>query len=696
MLVQGHILNNRYRIVKQIGQGGFGSVYRAWDLNLNRACAIKENTDFTESTQRQFEREAQVLSNLSHPNLVRVFDLINVPGQAQYLVMEYIDGEDLDSLLQREQRIDPARALVWIYKVCEALTYLHEQNPPIVHRDIKPANIRLTPKGEVVLVDFGLVKVFAGGQKTTVGARAVTPGYSPPEQYGHGTTDARTDVYALAATLYTLLTGDPPAESVLRYDDPTLPSISASNPAVSHQLYNVLAKGLDMKAGNRYQTIKAFQQALESAARPVAQTTAYPAANVGMNQSPANTAAPPIPAAPSVTKSLMKVIPYLVVVIGLMLLLLAYGLMNDTEPNPTPQVGVIGNNNPINESVLQPNDVVAVVNNEYITMSEFQSNVRFTRWQMIQEYEDTTYFMQLYSNETTFSQQIQAQLQQMVENLSDQNALALGADVLKAMIDDEVIRQEAVRRGISVTDEEVDRSIQEAFGFFIDGTPTPEVSSDLDPELSPTNSLPSPTPYTLEGFHKRLIETLNILMEDGITETDLRNVISMQILRGKLFDEITANVLTTEEQVWALHILVLDAETAERVVQRLDDGEDWSLVAAEESMDSSNANQGGDLGWFGRGVMVTEFEYAAYNTEIGEISGPVITEFGFHIIKVLGKEIRSLPDDQIQSRRQMEFQTWLENDKGQRDIKQFDNWSDNVPRTPVIPDHLLLPTESNP
>jgi eukaryotic-like serine/threonine-protein kinase len=337
MLAQGHVLNNRYRIVMQIGQGGFGSVYRAWDMTLNRACAIKENTDFTESTQRQFEREAQVLGSLSHPNLVKVLDLINIPGEAQYLVMEYIDGEDLDSLLQREHRVDSARAIEWIIKVCAALIYLHEQNPPIVHRDIKPANIRLTPTGEVVLVDFGLVKVYSNGNKTTMGARAVTPGYSPPEQYGHGTTDARTDVYALAATLYSLLTGDPPEESVQRLFAPVLRSVHAANPQVSSQLDLVLAKGLNVNAANRYQTIKAFQQALESAARPVVQTPAYPSANVGMNRSSVSTASQTGPVAlPSVTKrpkngKIIAGVGFGITILGvvfcMMIFMLAYGLI---------------------------------------------------------------------------------------------------------------------------------------------------------------------------------------------------------------------------------------------------------------------------------------------------------------------------------------------------------------------------------
>lgn len=263
-LAAGQVLSARYRIVKLLGQGGFGAVYRAWDANLNRPCAIKENLDETPDTQRQFAREAQVLADLHHPNLVGVKDFLTLPGQGQYLVMDFIDGEDLDCLLERQGKVDPQTALGWIVKICGALEYLHAQTPPIYHRDIKPANIRLNPKGEPVLVDFGLVKVFTAGQKTTVGARAVTPGYSPPEQYGHGNTDARSDLYALAATLYALLAGSPPEESIQRIGDPRLAPVPLANPAAAGQLDVVLAKALEINAAQRYQTATELAQALRN------------------------------------------------------------------------------------------------------------------------------------------------------------------------------------------------------------------------------------------------------------------------------------------------------------------------------------------------------------------------------------------------------------------------------------------------
>ena len=215
-LVIGQTLhNNRYRIVKLIGQGGFGAVYRAWDLTLNQPVALKENLDASLEAQQQFEREARLMAGLRHPNLPRVIDHFFVPGQGQYLVMDFVEGRNLAALLTAQGRpFTEAEALPWLEQVCAALDYLHTRQPPIIHRDIKPENIIITPEGQAMLVDFGISKIYDPQLSTTVGARAVTPGYSPPEQYGAGKTDARTDVYALGATLYRLLTGQEPPPSV--------------------------------------------------------------------------------------------------------------------------------------------------------------------------------------------------------------------------------------------------------------------------------------------------------------------------------------------------------------------------------------------------------------------------------------------------------------------------------------------------
>lgn len=283
-LSTGQILNNRYRIVRLLGKGGFGAVYRSWDLNLNRPCALKENLDTSPDSVRQFQREAQMLSMLNHPNLPRVFDHFFVTGQGQYLVMDFIEGKDLETILleaksQPQQSAATSVALAenqvlpWIIQVTEALIYLHHQNPPVIHRDVKPKNIILTSEGRAILVDFGIAKTYDPSQRTTLGARAVTPGFSPPEQYGQGRTDARSDVYALGATLYTSLTGQVPVEGVLRSTSP-LASPRLINPFISLAVEQAILKAMELAPDRRFASVEAFKQALQG-------KTAFQTASVG-------------------------------------------------------------------------------------------------------------------------------------------------------------------------------------------------------------------------------------------------------------------------------------------------------------------------------------------------------------------------------------------------------------------------------
>jgi serine/threonine protein kinase len=233
-------------------------------MTLKRPCAVKENLDTSPEAGRQFEKEAIVLAQLSHPNLPRVQDHFTIPNQGQYLVMDFIEGEDLQTIVQQGGRVDPETALDWIGQIAGALGYLHDQNPPIIHRDIKPANIRVTSQGRAFLVDFGLVKVYDPHLRTTIGARAVTPGYSPPEQYGQGNTDVRTDVYALGATLYTLLTGLEPQESVQRVVDDHLIPLQAANTRVQEAMSQAVGKAMDLRPSGRYTSVGDFEKALKA------------------------------------------------------------------------------------------------------------------------------------------------------------------------------------------------------------------------------------------------------------------------------------------------------------------------------------------------------------------------------------------------------------------------------------------------
>ncbi len=267
-LTSGQLINNRYRIVKLLGQGGFGAVYRAWDTNLDEPVALKESFETSPAAQKQFQLEAKLLFKLRHANLPRVHDFFVIAGQGMYLVMDYIEGEDLRTMLQQSGRpLLEAQVLEWAVQVCDALEYLHSQKPPIIHRDIKPANIKITPEGKAMLVDFGIAKILDELQSTTGGARAVTPGYSPPEQYGRGSTDAQSDVYALGATCYHLLTGQLPPDSVniLSSMEPAPPSVHLLNPQVTLQTSVAIDRAMQPNRLLRWQNVAEFKAALTAA-----------------------------------------------------------------------------------------------------------------------------------------------------------------------------------------------------------------------------------------------------------------------------------------------------------------------------------------------------------------------------------------------------------------------------------------------
>ena len=262
-LTPGQVLNSRYRIVKLLGQGGFGAVYKAWDLNLKGPCAVKENFKLSPAEQAQFSREASLLFKLHHPNLPRVFDQFTIQGEGQYLVMDFIEGQDLGDLIHDNGGPLPEDTVIgWLTQICEALDYLHSQTPPVIHRDIKPSNIKITPDGRAMLVDFGIAKTGITGTPTTAAARGVTPGYSPPEQYGSAQTDARTDIYAMGATLYALLTGQEPPSSTDRVVGIPLPPPRQLNQGIPPALEALVLKAMAIEPVKRYPSAAEFKQAL--------------------------------------------------------------------------------------------------------------------------------------------------------------------------------------------------------------------------------------------------------------------------------------------------------------------------------------------------------------------------------------------------------------------------------------------------
>jgi len=280
MLQRGQILQGNYRIVRLLSQGGMGAVYLAEHTRLmGQLVAIKENIfdpSIDQATQhqlrQQFYVEAKTLAALNHPNLPKVTDFF-IHGGIEYLVMDYVQGDDLSQVLamhlQRMGRPLPERqVLVWADQILSALAYLHSRQPnPVIHRDIKPANIILAPDGKVYLVDFGLVKLLNGvGQSTAAAMRGMgTPGYTALEQYGFGAghTDARTDLYALGATLYHLLTGQAPPEVPQRVLNPRgLASPKQLNPALAPSTASTIIKALEIQPDRRHQNARDMRAAL--------------------------------------------------------------------------------------------------------------------------------------------------------------------------------------------------------------------------------------------------------------------------------------------------------------------------------------------------------------------------------------------------------------------------------------------------
>lgn len=272
MLTPETVLQSRYRVVRQLGQGGMGAVYEAVDERLDSTIALKETFFADERLRKQFEREARLLARMHHPALPRVSDHFS-EGEGQFLVMHFIAGDDLAEMSAKRRGPFPAeQVLTWADQLLDALDYLHTQDPQIIHRDIKPQNLKLTPRGQIILLDFGLAKGQASEISritTSASIFGYTPNYAPLEQIQGLGTDARSDIYALAATLYHLMTGVKPPDALTRaaaivngQPDPLKPAheVSSSVPAGSAA---VLQKAMAQNRDQRYASAAEMRRALQ-------------------------------------------------------------------------------------------------------------------------------------------------------------------------------------------------------------------------------------------------------------------------------------------------------------------------------------------------------------------------------------------------------------------------------------------------
>lgn len=372
----------------------------------------------------------------------------------------------------------------------------------------------------------------------------------------------------------------------------------------------------------------------------------------------------------------------------------------------------------LDQTVLQLRKPVVEVGNQKATVAQFQARVRMERQRLINNY---IQFYQL----SQMGLDVTSQLQTIEERLNKPEGI--GQDVIDGLVNEMIYREEAPKMGITVSEEEVEEKIRAYHGYFPDGTPTPTLTPTsippkptLSPEqlslvtLTPTFTplptatpdtvstptpvpsptptdlpTPIPTPYTLEAYQQAYQETIETYKEYGLTEQDIRDLFAAGIYYEKIYAAVTADVPHEQEEVWARHILVKDEATAKEIRQRLLDGEDFAALAAEYSIDPGSAKNGGDLGWFPRGRMVPQFEEAAFNLPIGEISQPIQTQYGYHIIQVLGHDMLPMTSSEYKQACDNRFQEWLDNARASLDIKINEElWKQVLPDKPDLMEAL--------
>lgn len=378
-------------------------------------------------------------------------------------------------------------------------------------------------------------------------------------------------------------------------------------------------------------------------------------------------------------------------------------------------------------NVLAAYEPVAEVNGEKISTGDWQQRVRLARVNLYNQLNTLSIYQQ-------FGMDISQQQNEIMMKL--QLPETLGQEVLDQMVDETLIRQEAKKRGITVSSEEVDKMLQEAFSFYPNGTPsptitptefvvafptlnsqqltlypptstpTPVLTSTPEPTSTPDTSatattiptkapptqtlVPQPptatsTPYTLEGYQKQYKESMdNFETSYKISEETLRSVYEIEILRNKLKEDLAKDLTHTDAEVLVRHILVDDEATAQLVYEKLVNHEDFKKLALEFSKDTGSAANGGYYDWAPASNYVPEFRDAALTQEIGVIGKPVKTQFGYHIIQVIGREELPITDSQFEQKKETTFSDWLIATRDSSDIQTFEIWKTRVPMEPVL------------
>lgn len=404
----------------------------------------------------------------------------------------------------------------------------------------------------------------------------------------------------------------------------------------------------------------------------------------------------------------------------------------------------------INTFLVKPNRVVASVGDTKITVSKFDKEVRYARLNLINSASQYADYAQMFGE---MGSSFLTSAQNMVAQLDNTNQI--GQTTIDRLIDDVLIQEEAKNLGLSVPDAEVNKGLEEAFGFYADptntptatGTPisSPTLSSAQIELIKPTNTpnatqtavaeasatpaptteaptatataqptatevgptatatleptiTPTPTTYTTQLFSQNLKTYLTNVRTVGVDREQVEYSFRMQLLREKVMGEVTKDLKPVEAQVWARHILVATEDEAKKVIEELNGEADWSTLATTYSTDTGSKNNGGDLGWFGAGAMVPEFEAAAFAlTEVGQVSEPVQSQFGWHIIQLVGKADNPIDATRFETVKQNYFADWLDQLRSARTdiVVNDDVWMPLTPTVPEVPPAVrsaLIPT----
>lgn len=356
--------------------------------------------------------------------------------------------------------------------------------------------------------------------------------------------------------------------------------------------------------------------------------------------------------------------------------------------------------------VLKPKTPVIQLDSMTINAVEFEQRVRYQRVQVINQTYQLIEFVQSLGGTPDIFAYFEQQLILATTQLSQ--PLLIGQEVLQTLSDDLIIQAEAEKLGIEVDETQIDQEIRTVFGYFPEGTPTvsPAGNQEEDQDTSPTNTpqieetsegepdptatpLLRPTEYTLDLFEENYRNYMDVLNNNGIKEKTFQDMVRMSLIREELMNVLSADLPLTQEQVWVRHILVEDELTAIEVTDKLADGQDFAVLAAEYSSDVSNKDNGGDLGWFARGMMVLPFDEAAFALEVGEISDPVQTDFGWHILQNLGKELLPIDEAAFEEIRNEVFSEWLVERRLEYQPEVNEDWISFVPSEPGLPQEVI-------